>query len=220
MNPILKKITSPVLQWCYKKYYSKPRPFRYKDIHIIIYPGVFAPQFTFSTKLLLNYMEGLDLKGKRFLELGCGSGIIALNASKKGAFVTASDINKNAISQLQQSAVSNQLELKTIISDLFNAITEPHYDYIFINPPYYPKTPQTIEEHAWYCGPHFEYFKKLFEQLPTYVASKSEIILILSENCDIISIRTIAHTNHLDLHLIKIEKNIWERHYLFRVVEK
>ena len=84
MKPRLKKITSPFLQWWFKKYYSKPRSFSYQDIDITISPGVFPPQYTFSTKILLKFLETLNLQGKTFLELGCGSGIISLYAAKKG----------------------------------------------------------------------------------------------------------------------------------------
>lgn len=216
----LKKITGPFLQWWFKKYYTKPRSFSYQDLDITIYPGVFPPEYTFSTKILLKHLDNLELKGKSLLELGCGSGIISLYASKKEALVTATDINKNALEQLKKSAVDNQLGLEIIESDLFKKISQPHFDYIIINPPYYPKNPKSIDESAWYCGEDFAYFKKLFQQLPKFVESRSNIIMILSKDCDIQKIQTIAQSNHLDLNLIKTEKSFWEVNYLYKIVEK
>ena len=220
MKPSLKKITSPFLQWWFKKYYSKPRSFSYQNIEITISSGVFPPQYTFSTKILLKYLQVLDLKGRTFLELGCGSGIISLLAAKKGAIVTATDINETALNQLEKSAIKNGLNLQIVKSDLFKNINEFHFDYIFINPPYYPKEPTSIEENAWFCGENFEYFVKLFQQLPKFVESKSEIIMILSKDCNIKKIQTIAQNNHLDLNLIKIEKSFWETNYLFKILGK
>lgn len=220
MKQGFKKITSPFLQWWFKKYYSKPRSFSYHDITITVSPGIFPPQYTFSTKILLKYLETLNLKGRSFLELGCGSGIISLLASKMGALVTASDINEKALSQLEKSATKNELELQIVNSDLFKNIPESNFEYIFINPPYYPKEPASIEENAWFCGENFEYFVKLFQQLPKFVESQSKVIMILSKDCNIEKIQTIAQSNHLDLSLISTEKSFWETNFLFRILEK
>ena len=94
MRAFIKRIIDPFIQFWFKKYYKKPRRFRYADLEVLVYPEVFPPHFTFSTKILLNYIKELDMEGKTFLELGCGSGIISLFASSKGAKVTATDINE------------------------------------------------------------------------------------------------------------------------------
>ncbi|WP_163111277.1 methyltransferase, partial [Acinetobacter baumannii] len=70
------------------------------DITIKIHPDVFPPQLTFSTKILLDFVNEMNLDNKTFLELGCGSGIISLLAAKKKALVTASDINQTALDYL------------------------------------------------------------------------------------------------------------------------
>ncbi|MFC4721288.1 methyltransferase [Geojedonia litorea] len=220
MKTFLKKISTPFMQWWFKTYYSKPRSYSYNNINLTIHPGVFPPKYTFSTKILLKHLETLDLKSKTLLELGCGSGIISLIANKKGAIVTSSDINGNALNQLEKSANKNSLKLHILKSDLFNKITKIHFDYIIINPPYYPKKPKSIDESAWYCGENYEYFVNLFQQLPCYVKSKSYVLMILSENCDIEKIQTIAHSNNLDLKIIKMNTNFWETNYLFEIIEK
>jgi release factor glutamine methyltransferase len=211
------KILTPVLQGLLKWYLRKPRPYRHKEIHIIVNPGVFYPRFVFSTKILLEFLDEKDLKGKKFLELGAGCGIISLLAAGKGAEVTASDINPAAIENIKQNAVRNHLELNVIESNLFMKIMERNFDMIVIAPPYYPKMPRNFSEMAWFCGEDFDYFTRLFTQLTPYASSSCEIIMILSEDCDIMKIKEIAGNNGLELLLEKQVKRMGEWNYIFRI---
>lgn len=217
MKKRLKNTISPFLQWWFKKHYSKTRVFKYQGIKITVVPGVFPPNFTISTRILLKYIDTLNLDGKTLLELGCGSGIISLLAAKKGAVVTASDINEKALEQLKVSAQKNKLKLKIVKSDLFNTIPETRFDYIIINPPYYPKKPKNVAEQAWYCGENFEYFQKLFEHLPLYLNSEVTAIMILSEDCDINQIKQIAQNHKLTLTQVLQTINFLETNYLFKL---
>src|SRR6476620_7758593 len=121
------------------KYLSTTKNYQYNGIKLVIPHEVFHPGFFFSTKLLLKYLDQYPLKGKTFLELGAGSGLIAISASKKGANVTATDINPIAVKFLKKNAESNNIHMNIIHSDLFQNITFQHFDFIAINPPYYKK---------------------------------------------------------------------------------
>lgn len=210
------KIFDPILKWFFQRYYSKPRKYRYQNIEVIVYPEVFPPHFTISTKLLLDFINSIDLKGKNVLELGCGSGIISLLAASKGALVTASDINKTALEALEKASVKNALPVQIINSNLFDKLHEKHFDYIIINPPYYPKAPKNDKQHAWFCGENFEYFEKLFEQLPSYI-EHSEVLMILSEDCDLEKISTIAQQYDLKFKKVLEKKVMTETNYIYKV---
>lgn len=217
MRGFIKKITHPFLKLGLRLYYWKPRTFCYDSICIKVHPDVFPPQMTFSTKILLDFVSNLDLKNKTFLELGCGSGIVSLLASKKTASVTASDINQIALDFLVINASKNNLKLKIIYSDLFQNLENQSFDYIIINPPYYPKTPNNIKEQAWFCGENFEYFKKIFGQLPNYLTSETNCYMILSQDCDIEKIKAIALKNATAFELILEKKELVETNFIFRI---
>lgn len=211
----LKKKLFPIAKFAFDKYYAKERTYKYESIEVLISPEVFPPHFTISTKLFLDYIKPLDLKGKHLLELGCGSGIIALFAASKGAHVTATDINPVALDMLKKNAAQNNSLVQIINSNLFDNLKNLAFDSIVINPPYYPKTPQNYKEQAWYCGENFEYFEQLFSQLPKHLAK--ETWMILSEDCDIKHIERIALKNGLSFTLI-LEKNIAkENNYIFSI---
>jgi release factor glutamine methyltransferase len=152
MRQAIKHITTRLYKPLLVKYLSATRMYTYKGIRLVIPPAVFHPGFFFSTRLLLRYIATLPLKKRSFLELGAGSGLIALYAAREGAQVTASDINAVAVHSLEMNSQSNRIPLTIIKSDLFAKIPQQAFDIIAINPPYYKKQPKTPAEYAWYCG--------------------------------------------------------------------
>jgi release factor glutamine methyltransferase len=216
MSTRILKLMTPVLQPLYRLYFSRTRPFRYESIHIRVYPGVFFPGYTFSTKILLKYLHNLDLAGKTFLELGAGSGIISLVAASRGAIVTATDINPESVRNILDNARMNNLELNVRLSDMFGNISETSFDYIVIAPPYYPKDPASYQDMAWYCGRNYEYFEKLFSQLHCMYNDNCTILMILSEDCDISAIKTRAARYGFEFVQVLKKKKLGEWNYIFR----
>ena len=63
-----------------------------------------------TTALCLEWLDGLDLNGKRVLDFGCGSGILAIGALKLGAeSATAVDIDPQAVTATLQNAQANDV---------------------------------------------------------------------------------------------------------------
>lgn len=217
MKSFLKKLLFPVLKSVYNIYSSKERSYSYKGINVRVMPGVFHPGLFFSTKLLIEYISKYDLNDKNVLELGAGSGLISVYCAKLKANVTASDINPIAVENINQNSKLNSVIIKVIESDLFDRIETKEFDYIIINPPYFPKNPNNDEEFAWFCGNDFQYFKKLFNQMGNYVNNDSKIIMVLSEDCDIEMIKKIGKQS-LFIFTKCYEQKIWgEMNYIFEI---
>lgn len=65
-----------------------------------------------TTAMCLSWLESIDLDGKRVLDFGCGSGILALASAKLGASqITAIDNDEKAIEVTQQNANFNGVNL-------------------------------------------------------------------------------------------------------------
>lgn len=217
MNTVLKNIIAHTYKPLLVKYLSKTRIYRYKDISLAVPPEVFHPGFFFSTQLLLQYIIKLPLHKKNFLELGCGSGLISIAAAKKGANVTATDINPVAVEFLEKNSRRNHVEMEIIKSDLFLDITKQPFDIIAINPPYYKKQPITPKDHAWFCGENGEYFSRLFEELPGHTHDHTKIFMVLIEDCDMEMITGFAAKNGFTLHPVHHKKNILEKNFIFKI---
>jgi release factor glutamine methyltransferase len=217
MNAVIRNIVAHTYKPLLVKYLSKTRIYKYDDIRLEIPPQVFHPGFFFSTRLLLNHIRQLPLKNKTFLEPGCGSGLISIYAAKKGALVTATDINPVAIEFVKKNSRQNHVDLTIIQSDLFKNIPEERFDIIAINPPYYKKQPLTAEDYAWFCGENGEYFEALFKELDNYVHRGSEVYMVLFESCDMEMIKNNAAANGFTLILARTHKNFLEKNFIYKI---
>ncbi len=217
MKTVLKNIIAHTYKPLLVKYLSTPRVYRANGIRLDIPPEVFHPGFFFSTGLLLQYISKIALDKKTFLELGCGSGLIAISAAKKNAVVTATDINPVAVAALKINSVKNNVVIEIIESDLFCNITGRTFDVIAINPPYYKRQPVNTTDYAWSCGEDGEYFSKLFVTLGGYIHTNTEIIMVLFDGCDIEMIRRFAVENNFILALQHSKKNLLEENFIFQI---
>lgn len=163
----------------------------------------------------MRFLEKQPLSGSSFLELGCGSGAVALYAAKLGARVTAIDINPAAVACTQQNALANGIDLAVFQSDLFSGLGGARFQKIVINPPYYPKNAQTDAEKAFFCGEGFEYYQQLFAQLPLHLERGALTWMILSEDCDIQRIKSMATSKGFSWEKV-FTTTVWaEENYIF-----
>ena len=99
-------------------------------------------------------LKAIDVReGESFLEMGCGSGMAAIHASRAGASVVAADINPRAVDCARRNALRNGAKVTVVQSDLFENIPQS-FDVIAFNPPYLPdeNEPKTWIERSWTGG--------------------------------------------------------------------
>ncbi len=78
--------------------------------------------------------------GVRLLEIGTGSGLLALTAARSGASVVATDLNRTALVRLRARARDEGLDLAVVRADLAGGLGR--FDRILANPPYLPTSPE------------------------------------------------------------------------------
>ena len=91
-----------------------------------------------ETEELVRLMLKEDLDGKEVLDIGTGSGCIAISLTKNlhNAKVSALDISKDALEVALENAELNNVNIEFIHADIFEYKSDKKYDVIVSNPPY------------------------------------------------------------------------------------
>jgi len=83
-----------------------------------------------TTRMCLRWIAQHPLAGRRVLDYGCGSGILAIAAAKFGAAaIDAVDIDPLALQTAQRNAQQNEVLLQTGLPEL----AQGHYDLVLAN---------------------------------------------------------------------------------------
>ncbi|MFE9928414.1 HemK2/MTQ2 family protein methyltransferase [Streptomyces sp. NPDC005533] len=123
---------------------------------LLALPGVYRPQA--DTRLLADALAQEEL-GPRTdaLEIGTGTGALALHAAGRGARVTAVDVSWPAVLTARLNAWRRRLPLRVLHGDFAARTAGRRYDLVVANPPYVPapadRLPSHGPERAWDAGP-------------------------------------------------------------------
>ena len=113
--------------------YHEPKP--ETRFELIIHPRMaFGTGHHATTSLVMEHMLSIDFKGKKVLDMGCGTGILAILAVKMGAgFVVAIDNDANAVENTEVNCTINQAS--QVIAKHGDATTPGNdvYDIILAN---------------------------------------------------------------------------------------
>jgi len=129
-----------------------PMFFQYNSLKIFTHPQVYEPAE--DTFLLI---ESISInENQTVLEIGAGTGIIALSCAQRGATVICSDINPYAVTLIQRNIQENRDKLKGSIEVrqgfLFQILNKDEsFDIIIFNPPYLPtRLDDKVDDGGWF----------------------------------------------------------------------
>ena len=114
-------------------------PFHEKDAN---YPNelVINPEMAFgtghhqTTELMMEHLIEGDLKGKKVIDLGCGTGILGVMAAKLGAsYIVAADIEDNAALVTEQNFTKNDVKVDKVYCGTVADIPVEKFDIVLAN---------------------------------------------------------------------------------------
>lgn len=135
----------------------------FRELAIDTAPGVYEPA---EDSFLLA--ENMGDYGGRVLDVGTGTGIVALAAAEAADEVVGVDVNPKAVELAARNAAVNGVRnARFLVGDLFTGVKE-RFDVIAFNPPYLPVSgedaawaggeggAEVIERFLLYAGDHLE----------------------------------------------------------------
>jgi HemK-related putative methylase len=130
---------------------------RIDGVSLLVLPDVFNPVLLRTGAFLARSLppppvaNGRPPATLRALDLGTGSGIGAIFASRRGYDVIGVDINPEAVRCARINVLLNNLEGRVEIraGDLFAPVAGDQFDLVLFNPPFYRGTPRDRLDQAW-----------------------------------------------------------------------
>ena len=109
--------------WICPSWLTPPQP---DAINLTLDPGLaFGTGTHPTTSLCLTWLEQADLKNKRMIDYGCGSGVLALAALKLGvSHVLAVDLDEQALTATRNNAIINHFTESDLTVSLPNELNE------------------------------------------------------------------------------------------------
>lgn len=169
--------------------------------------------------MLLRIVE-VD-QGETFLEVGAGTGLIAIHAAKMGATVTATDLNPHAVELTRRNAVRNQVQIQVLQSDLFEKVNG-YFDVIAFNPPYLPSDSSSTSwiERSWSGGEKGSEIPVSFlDQAWRHLAPGGRIYMVLSSLTGLTSVLKAAKERY-ESEMLEEQRMFFESLFAYRLKVK
>ena len=143
----------------------------------------------------------------KVLDMGTGTGVLAIEASQKADYVIGCDINRAALDYAKKKAETMSLDnVKFVYSDLFSYFKEnpEKFDLIIFNPPYLPEQEGEEEEVRLQVSggkKGYELLERFFAEVSDYLEVDGKILVLFSTLTGVDKIHDI-----LDKHAFSYQK--------------
>jgi methylase of polypeptide subunit release factors len=158
-------------------------------MRLIVRPTVFHPGYFLTSERFAGFIETLDLRGKRVIDVGTGTGVLAIAAARSGAAtVIATDINPNAALSVPENSRANGVgdRVIAVCMDLLSGLAPaPLFDVIVGNVPKHTQEPRDLADKGWHSGPGHCYIIPLFAQAYQRLRPDGRLYVMLSSHSEL-----------------------------------
>ncbi|MBN2013793.1 MAG: methyltransferase [Candidatus Altiarchaeota archaeon] len=185
----------------------------YRNLRMKTHPEVYEPAED-SFLLAENLCVG---DGWRVLDMGTGTGLLALVAAENAEYVLGVDVNPVAVGLALENAVLNGVtNVGFKVSDLFSGIRE-RFDLIVFNPPYLPVDEDDTLGMAWSGGlDGLSVVKRFIGSAPKYLSRDGVMMLLVSSFNDVDHVRDLLEENGLGSEVVSRRRFFFEELFVLR----
>jgi release factor glutamine methyltransferase len=110
---------------------SGPYKINVANLSVIVLPNVYAPGFFTDTAWFAEQLP-LIVGSKSLLEIGTGTGTIAISCAQKGAKIVATDVNPDAVVNARLNFAKYNLDVKVKQGSLYESLMpDEKFDLVF-----------------------------------------------------------------------------------------
>lgn len=166
-------------------------------VSIVILPNVFSPKYFTDSEYFAKVISE-TVGDKSLLEVGTGTGIVALSAALRGSNVTALDINPDAVENTKLNFKKYNISTDNVLfSDVYSALGDNQkFDFIFWNHPF-NNWPEQVEDVLLLAGLDYQYtaLSRYVSDAYKHLKEGGRLLLGTGNNADLSSINIIAQEN-------------------------
>lgn len=190
----------------------KPYDVEYGGLEFTVLPNVYAPEFFNDTLWYAEKLKPLT-KGKSFLEVGTGTGVIGIVCALNGATVTITDINPDAVENANINVKKHRVDVSVLESDLYERLSlEVKFDFIFWAHPF-NAWDMEVDDMLLRSGidPRYESLEGYISGARKHLTENGRLLLGTGDSADLYKIQELADKNSYRMELIEETEQPLER---------
>ena len=179
--------TTPAYLDCVRRH-TKPYEVDVLGQSILVLPEVMSPRYDWAGYFMIENLPE-DLTGWRVLEIGSGTGLVAVHVLLRGADkVVATDINPRAVlnTRLNFERIGAGRRAKVVESDVFENV-EGCFDMLIFNAPYHGCEAKDMLERG-VADPGYQALRRFLADVGKHQSGNGLILLGCSESGDLVLI--------------------------------
>lgn len=189
-----------------------PYEVEYGGQSFTVLPNVYAPEFFDDTLWYAKQLQEI-VGSKSLLEIGTGTGVIAIFCAQAGAKVVATDINPDAVKNAQINIQKHNLAISIREGNLYEPLRpEEKFDFIFWAHPF-NAWDMPIEDMLLRSGidPRYENLSGYIAGAKSHLTPDGKLLLGTGDSADLMRIEELAKQNGYKLKLLRETEQLLEK---------
>jgi release factor glutamine methyltransferase len=179
---------------------------KFKNLQLLMMPEVFCASYADGSQLLADVLEQEVRPGDVFLDMGTGSGAMAIVAARQGCKkVVAIDISPVSVAcaknNVDHHAFTKHIDVRQ--GNLFNALQpEEKFSLIAFNPPFMDGCPNDWLEAAMYDS-DYKTLKRFFSEFPGFLKPSGRLLIVFSEAGNVQMLEALMQKSGMKFEMVK-----------------